>query len=170
VKTFGKGLMEEKEYRKPNFFHYLANKLIFGDRNAVTGDTFRIYTYEPHREGLEVKEILHDYSGRFRILELGDIGYIRATHIEGNGIAKIIELYFKVKEIRYTVCDTIFSNVNYERYDENFKKISQYAIVSVSMLIEALETKSFHNIPMIVNDLPEIAQLLILHRETWAEE
>jgi len=162
--------MEEIKYRKPSYFHYLANKLIFGDNNAVTGDTFKIYTYEPHREGLEVTEIIYSYLGRFRILEIGSIGYLRSLHIEGNGIANIIGLFLKIKETEYRVYDTLFSNVNFERYDENFKRVAQRAIVSVSMLIEAMETKSFYNIPMIVNDLPEIAQLLILYRENWTKE
>jgi hypothetical protein len=159
--------MEEDRYNKPSYYHYLANKIIFGEVNAVTGDTFKVYSYEPHREGLEVKYYAAHI--RRRILHLGEIGYLKAHEIEGNGVAKVLTLFFHKNTETYIVHDTIFSNINFERYDKDLKKESRYAIITISMLIEALETKTFRNIPMILNDLPEIAQLLILHREYWAE-
>lgn len=160
--------MEERGYRKPSYYHYLANKLIFGDVNAVTGDNFKIYTYEPHREGLKVRE--YTSPEKVRRIDLARFCSVRTMNILGNSIAQTVVFYLRLNAEIYKVHDTIFSNNNYLRFDENFKKEARYAIDSVSMLIEALENRSFVNIPMIIYDLPEITQLLILHREKWAKD
>jgi hypothetical protein len=150
-------------------YFYLSSSLIFGSRDIRT-KKYSIYKYLEITKTaeLEVKEFSgvnnHDTSGRYSTIRALKIGehIIETDHVDSGNVARNITLRLFGRLI---VSDTIVSEEHFSRLNQDFKKTQLANIHAVAVLLKLLHEKWLVGLAVLMNDLPNIATLLLHERE-----
>jgi hypothetical protein len=153
-----------------NEYQYLACVLIFGFKGTKTKE-YSIFSSDvfKNNKNLEVKENSHlsPENNRLETVRQLTISSIelRASHINAAEISQI--LTFCNTKYGISLSDTIFSDSEFELVEYDWEKMIYTRINKLALLIKALNSKEINDLPLIINEFPNITGVLFKNMEYW---
>lgn len=155
-------------------YFYLSSSLIFGARDLRT-KRYSILKFPEITKtaNLKVKEFSgvnnHDNSGRYSTIRALRVQehIVETDHIDSTNVARNIRLRLYGHLI---VCDTIVSEEHFSRLNWDYKKTQQANIHAVAVLLKFLNERWLAGLAVLMNDLPNIATLLLHERGKIKQE
>lgn len=150
------------------FYTYIATELILG-KSSPDLKNFFIYKFNNHikkiYKGLSVEESLTlDKDGKISVTRTTcffNETSIRTSHINSsNDVARIIT-YMNPKE-NVAISDVLFNEEDFKYNNYIWNKILPAKIECLAILLEAFNTVCMDDIPIVMNDFPNIAETLFI--------
>jgi len=152
-------------------YFYLSSSLIFGKRDSRT-KKYSIWKFPELSKAadLPMKEYgsVHGSnaydSGRFSITRAVKIKdhVLECRDVDGSNLARTLTLHLYGKML---VSDSLVSEEHFSRLDNDIDKTQTANVHAVAVLIKILNENWFLGMPVLVNDLPNIAALILHERE-----
>lgn len=149
--------------------------LILGKRSPLLS-RFRIYQNdvikkELNQNNLNVVEYNAPFEGNKielkRSLKFNSGQILETSRANSNEICKILTLIDKRYNIHMS--DALFNNEDFKSNRKSFIKTLSVRIFMVSTLINILENKHMYDVPILIEDFPNIAGIFLMHPEVLKE-
>jgi len=157
--------MQEYRYPKSGYTLY-AVKLLYGQRSPHV-EQFTAYALPPHDDNRlkysESEQARDPAVGPginlcLRTLRFGDGRFVQSLMTEGTGINTALTYADSASVV---VSDVMFSQKEYDYFDNHWDTQVQYKVDILAKLLRALDTNDVDMYPMFVVDFPEIAKYLL---------
>lgn len=154
-------------------YNYYATILVFGQRSPKVKN-FSAFVFDAFKKHKDLS--ISEYSGlnpdnRLEIkrhLMLGDIRLIESSHTSmSSGINNIVS--YIDKALRYYLSDSVFSDDEFEYYEQNWDVTVQNKIRTLGVLIQSIHERKVQEIPLLINEFPNITKTLLNHSGFWEE-
>jgi hypothetical protein len=157
----------------PNrYYEFLAASLIVGENSPILRD-LRIYQVSFLRkslrenQNLKVVELRGIYEGTKpdikRRLKFDSDRIIETSHTLPNGISQIVTLVDKADRVH--ISDPLFNDEEFAYNKNVWQKTLSSRIDRMMTLIRILHMNQQEDIPLLVDDFPNIAGVFIMHPE-----
>lgn len=154
------------------YYQFLAVSLIVGENSPILRD-FRIYQTSflrkkfKENQNLKVVELRGVYDGSKpdikRRLKFASDNIIETSYTLTNGISQIITIVDRLD--RVCMSDSLFNDEEFKYNKSVWKKTLSSRVDRVMMLIQILHTGQREDIPLLIDDFPNIAGVLVMHPE-----
>jgi hypothetical protein len=153
-------------------FNYHAVALVFG-QNSPHLTEFKIYNIL--KKHAELKFFEHS-----ALSTMDRIDTIRSLNIstsrsfmtnqcqQSSGINRVVTMIDSIYKIH--ISDALFSEKEYEYYSSKWDDVVKNKIRTLGMLIRSVYTGKLIDIPLLINEFPEITGVLLKYPDIWVIE
>lgn len=152
-------------------YHYYAILLIFGKRSPKVHQV-SAYSLESLRSKKDLvyrEESGLDIDGKqeiIRHLRLGEHRSIQTSHTDlRSDISRAITLIDTQHKVHIT--DSIFSDDEFRYFKEDWNRQIESKIRNIGILLYSMHHGTIDQLPLLVNECPNIAKTVLEHRELW---
>lgn len=156
-----------------NEFNFFAIYLIFGPRSPYM-DKFSHFSLDAFRKEKDIH--FSEYSGMnqqnrmdtSRTLRIGTKKSIVTSHTRlSTGINQVVT--YHDSDYKINMSDTVFSDDEFKRYNEIWDEYVIKKIKSFGMFIESVYKKQIRDVPLFINEYPQIVKVLLNYPDYWMD-
>jgi len=157
---------------KKTEFNFYAVEILFGKRSPRIRDVSAFMFDILRKVNLKTyeREELNTDNRRniIRHIELDNKRRIETSHTDmGSGINRVVTYIDTQYNIH--IADTLFSEEEYEYFEEEWPENLQSKIKNLGIFIEAVYKRDIEPIPILINEFPNISEVLLEHPEYWVK-
>jgi len=152
-------------------YNYYAAYLVFGQRNPIMLNLSAFSLEIFRKQRLEMSEMqTQQMSGSIGISRCLKLDDIRAFSTSITDMRTEINKFVTYEDIRFriNVSDAIFSDEEFEYFACDWNDTVQNKIRTLGMLIRSIHERKIVDIPLLVNEFPEITKTLLARSHFWA--
>ena len=150
----------------PKFYHYTAAEMLLG-RDSPELRKLSIYKQDVIKrkyQGLSVEEKLvteGDTLKKVRMVTFPDHTFLYTSYINISNNIALMLTYINEQE-KVHLSDILFTKEEFAYNKMTFKKTLETRINTVAILLRALNESDIFEIPLLMNDFPNIVEILFI--------
>jgi len=155
-------------------FNYYAVSLIFGKKSPRIVD-FQAYSIEIFREHKEIKYLEMSGLSVENVLDINRELHLTSTRQfiansckMSSGTCRMINFKDTVNKIQAS--DALFTVAEYDYFSMMWSTVVKNKIRTLGMLMRSVYEGRLIDIPLLINEFPNITKVLLMHPDRWIIE
>jgi hypothetical protein len=153
-------------------FSYYAISMVFG-RNSPHLTEFKIYDIMKKYQDIKFSEYsslsTENRLDTHRELKISTTRSFMSTQCQqSSGVNRVVTMVDSTYKIH--ISDALFSEKEYEYYSSKWNDVVKNKIRTLGMLIRSVYAGKLIDIPILINEFPEITGILLRYPDIWVDE